>query len=207
MPQPSNPTDLASVARRRSSLGFFFLGLPLMALLALGCGSPTTSEQQANVVKEDPEGEFQWGIHRLERALRVFRPSSADGLNVTDRNLDHELFPPSDANATYTARVTITTEASFLHAKRQLRKGERPSSTDRKGLEIEDPLAEKSEVTEFIDIPGTGTNIPAVAAVRIKPRTIENKTVFDLVYRKGRWKLKEQPELDHEQMWFEYAFD
>ena len=175
-----------------------------MTLLTSGCGSPAPSEQQAET-KTDPEGEFEWGMRRLDRALRVFKPSGVNGMSVT-RELNHKLFPPGDQNPNYTAHVTVSSKTLFLHAKRIRKANENPSANQQEKSEIEDPYAEKLTVPDLVDIPGTGSQAPVAAPTRIEPRTIESETLFELVYSEGRWKLSNQPELEHEQLWFEYAF-
>ena len=178
-------------------------------LFAQGCGGSTAKQQKVQVTQEDPQGEFEWGIERLERALYEFSPSRAAGLNITERKVKHELFPPTEANPAYTARVSITTETSFLHGRRSGEKDQNPAVVREEPAAIDDPLEDEAdEVTEFIDLPGTGPQAPAAASTRIETRTLENETVFDMIYVEGQWKLTQQAELKkHEKLWFKYAFE
>jgi len=183
---------------------FFCLAAILVLSIGFSCGC--ADQPSVAVVQEDPAGEFEWGMTRLQRALRLFRPSGVDGLNVTERKVEYELIPPDDQNSNYTARVTIVSETSFLHGKRLLQKEEK--SAAQAALEFEDPLAEETdEYRKLIELPGTGPQAPAVAPTRIEPRSLDSKTVFELAYVQGHWKLTQTPEKKHEQLWFEYAFD
>ena len=84
---------------------------------ALGCEKPSVNEKPSATSLEDPVEEFEWGMRRLKRALRLFRPSAAEGL-ATKRNVEYELIPPEGKQSNYTARVTVTSATSYLHGKR-----------------------------------------------------------------------------------------
>ena len=180
----------------------------LVAILVpvLGCGGESDQSSVA-VALEDPVGEFEWGMTRLERALRIFRPSSGGGLNVTGREVVHELIPPSDNQPNYTALVTVTTKSSYLHAKRSIKKDMKSGATQ-KETEMDDLLADNTgELSKFIDVPGAGPQVASVPATKIEPRRLESQVVFEMVYLQGHWKLAAKPEEKHAQLWFEYAFD
>jgi len=118
------------------------------------------------------------------------------------------LFPPSAENPAYTARVTVTTETFFLHAKRSSTKDIKPKQATEPAPKFKDPLADPSdELNKLIDIPGTGPRAPSAAAARIDPLNMETKTVFEMAYVQGHWQLTQQPKLKHEQLWFKYAFE
>jgi len=168
-----------------------------------GCGESNTAPQPA-VIVEDPVGEFEWGMTRLERALRLFRPSAVGGLSISEREMTHELIPPNDKNSNYTALVTIVSKASFLHGKR-LKKKKETSEASKNESKIDDPLSEQDDYSKFIDIPGTGSR--PVDTPKLETRSLDSTTVFELAYLEGHWKLTKQPEKKHEQIWFEYAFD
>ena len=182
--------------------------LMLVTLGALaGCGNSNAKQQQDGPTS-DPVAEFEWGMKRLDHVLRVSKPNSSDGLHVLGRDLHHSWTPPSGENSSYTARVEVRTRTTFLHGKRSLKKEEEDQKAEQKKKpEIDDPLAPKNdELAELIDIPGVGPKAPPAAAV-IEPREVEDISVFELIYVDGRWQLTKQPELEHEQLWFKYAFD
>jgi len=178
----------------------------VVTLCSTGCEETKTAAEIAKD-RADPEGEFEWGMERLKRALRDFSPSGADGVKVTDRKVEHKFFPPDKEHPNYRARVTITTETAFLHDKRGPKEAEAEPKEDEEP-KIDDPLNDpEDEYSKVLDGAGTGPaggNKPAVA---IEPRILESETVFELAYLDGKWKLTKQPEKKHEQLWFEYAFD
>jgi len=174
-------------------------------VLAIGCGGTNSNQQQDGVIQEDPEGEFEWGMTRLKRALRLFRPSSSDGL-VTKRDVEYELIPPNNKNSNYAARVTVVSETSFLHGKRKIKK-EKKAETIKEEPKLDDPLANKEDFAEYLDIPGTGSRSPIISTPPIDTRSLDSRSIFEMVYAEGKWKLTQQPKLKHEQLWFEYAFE
>lgn len=184
-----------------SSFAFF-----LILAATLGCSNQDANKESLAVVEEDPEGEFAWGMERLERTLRLHRPTGAEGI-ITTSTLEHELTPPDDDNPRYTARVTILTKSSFMHGRREFKK-EIKQIKERKALEFEDLLdsKKKDEPIEIVDIPGAGPQASTEFVPSVESRSLDKKTVFDLVYRDGRWQLTKQPELKHELLWFKYAF-
>ncbi len=191
--------------QHRPSLFVDSFCLVMAMLLAIGCGGTNSNQQQEEVTQEDPEGEFEWGMTRLKRALRLSRPGISDGL-VTKRDVEYELIPPSGKNSNYSARVTVVSATSFLHGKRKIKKKEK-EETAKEEPKLDDPLANKEDFAEYLDIPGTGSRTPAVATAPIDTRSLDSKSVFEMVYTEGKWKLTQQPKLKHEQLWFEYAFE
>jgi hypothetical protein len=172
---------------------------------AAGCGSGS-DKQTANVVQEDPVGEFERGMTRLKHALRISRPNGSDGVSISARKVTYQLNPPDDKTPHYTASITISSEASFLHAQRKAKEKEKAPAE--KESEIDDPLADKDDdYTKYIDIPGAGPQAPAVPTPILESPTIENKSVFKMAYLNGHWMLTQTPEKKHEQLWFEYAFE
>jgi len=210
MSHPLRPLCTASVSQRPSSLcRLFCLAVTLLfgSGFSSGCGGSKADPPSTAVVHEDPAGEFEWGMTRLKRALRLFRPSGGDGLSVK-RKVEHELIPPNDKNAHFTARVTVFSKASFLHAKRKPKENKKPDAAQNEKSAFEDPLAEKDdEFSKYIDIPGTGPQESIGRAIQIKPRQLDSKSVFDLAYVDGHWKLTKTPEKKYEQLWFDYAFE
>ncbi len=172
-------------------------------MFALGCGGSNATPEPTVA---GPVAKFKFGLERLERALR-FQPSSANGIQVTKRNLDHEIFPPDDAHANYRARVTIVMESVYLHGKRSAKEDEE-SEEKAKESEIDDPLADKSvELTKLLEFPRAGPRVPAAVSPKIETRSIKNESVFELAYVEEHWQLTTKPEKKSEQLWFEYAFD
>ncbi|MGI9430107.1 MAG: hypothetical protein ACR2NM_15715 [Bythopirellula sp.] len=204
MPLSSSLTRMAT-SRRHSLMRVGYLSLATTLVLGLGCGDSQTEPLQTTGVQADPGGEFEWAMTRLERALRLFRPNSAEGL-VTKRDLKYEWFPPTDATPNFTARVTVVSETSFLHGRRErVEKEEKPS--EKKAAKLDDPLAPKEDgYAEFVDIPGVGPGAPSAPPTRISTRSLDEESVFEMAYVDGKWELTEQPKLKHEQLWFEYAF-
>lgn len=212
MDRPALTTRLAFAKRAFSFAALCRLSpamlLLLGCLLAAGCGDSKASKQQTAVAQEDPQGEFEWGVTRLKRALRLFRPSSVDGLNIIEQKVDPKFFAPSDANSQYSAQITITTKTAFLHGKRPTKKSNKKDDPSDDSSGIDDPLAEQFEDEgKLLDLPGIGPQAPVTISPRVETRSLENETVFDMVYVDGYWKLTKQPELKHEQLWFEYAFE
>ena len=194
---------LAASRRRTLWIGRHFF-LATMLVTAVGCSDNKSDSRQTVGDQQDPEGEFEWAMTRLERALRQSRPTSTEGL-VTTRDLEYELFPPSDAKPKYTARVTVVSETSFLHGQRESIKKEE-KKPEEKAPKLDDPIAPKEdEYAEFVDIPGVGPGAPPVAPTKIDTRRVDAKSVFELEYVEGTWRLAEAPEQKHEQLWFEYA--
>lgn len=176
-------------------------------LLLPGCGeSSSKSPKQQAAAETDPNAEFEWGMQRLDRALRLSRPSTSDGL-FTERKMSYEVFKPSGDTDHHTAKVTITTESEFIHGKRKVDKKEASKTDQKNELNYEDPREDKSgEVQELVDFPGVGPKAPKASAPSIEPRSLENQVVFDLAYLDEQWQLQTEPEHTYEQLWFEYAF-
>ncbi len=199
----SPPTTLAKRCFCASIAVFF---LPLFLVANLGCGDSAAKRQAVAVA--DPEGDFEFGMQRLENALWRFQPSSVGGVRITKRKLDYELFPPTDEKPDFTARVKIVTKASFLHEKRIIAKEAIAKAPKDKNAEIDNPLAEQeAEMAELAPVPGVGPQAPSVSSVKIEPRVLESESVFEMVFVGGRWELTEQPELEVEQLLFQYAFN
>jgi|GEM_PF-4999960 len=174
--------------------------------LLVGCEASDLDPSPATIVSESPEKEFAWGMERLNRALH-FRPSGTSGLSITDRQVSHELLAPDQQNPNYRARVIITTKTAYLHDKRQSPQKKLAKKKENAPI-IDDPLADpEDELAKVLEIPGTGPQTEGALSARIEPRSTVSETVFELVYREGKWQLTEQPEKTHEQLWFEYAFD
>ncbi len=146
-------------------------------------------------------------MKRLERALRLSRPSTADGM-FTQRSMDYEVIAPNGTTSYYTAKVTITTETEFIHGKRKPKNNiaeKKPESQNEAGFE--DLLAEESEAAENLtEVPGTDPNAPKAFASAVEPRTMESKAEFELAYLDEKWQLQTKPEHKYEQLWFKYAF-
>lgn len=195
----------ASAKPRKASLHAFCLAFAITSFLA-GCGVSSEKQQQAADAKQTPQAEFEWGMERLDRALQMSKPSSADGL-FTKRKMTHELFPPDENNESFTAKVTITTESSFIHGKRKVTKADNSKTASDGEPEIFDPLADKSEeLNKVVDIPGVGADAQRGATATVETRSLDKEAVFDMAYLDDKWKLISEPEHKYEQLWFEYAF-
>ena len=197
----SRPTTRTTNIPGSGSLSVGLLCLAAIQIFVPGCDS--SAKQPSVVVKEAPIEEFEWGMTLLKRILRLSRPKGVEGINVTNREIQHELFPPSDKNPNYTAVVTVVSKTNFLPGKFAREKQETPEAA--KEFTIDDPLAEKDDYSEYIKIAGTGPGTKPRA--RIETRSLDNKSVFEMTYLDGHWKLDKQPAKKHEQLWFEYAFD
>ncbi len=180
-----------------------------IVVLLPGCAGSATSTSNAPVAAEQksPDAEFEWGMKRLERALRLSRPSTSDGM-YTERSMDYELIAPNGETDYYTAKVTITTQTEFIHGKRESNK-----KTDEKKAEsqqepgYEDLLADDSEkVDTAAGVPEAGPEAPKAFAAAVEPRSIANESEFELAYLEEKWQLQTKPEHKYEQLWFEYAF-
>lgn len=179
--------------------------LLLTLLVCIGCGGSSAKQKETSLAKQTPEAQFEWGMERLDRALRMSKPSSADGL-YTERKLSHELIPPNGENQQYTATVTITTEAEFIHGRRKTEKKDKEEKEVEQNTEYKDPREQSAEVEKLIDFPGAGPKAPTAPAPIIESRSLDNETVFNLAYVDQQWKLTNEPEHKYEKLWFEYAF-
>ncbi len=210
MSHPLLPICMISDRQRPYSFVRFFCLAAIMLPglgFGIGCGGSSADQSSSSVVQDDAVGDFEWGMKRLKRALRNFRPSGDGGFFVTDRNVEDELIPPNEKTPYYTARVTVTSKGSFMHAKRGPKK-EKPEAEQDEESKIEDPLAEKDDdLSKYLDIPGTGSRSSSGGAVSVGPRELDIKSVFELAYIEGHWKLTKTPEKKYQQLWFEYAFD
>ena len=188
--------------------------ITVAVLFLVGCEKSRPVATPASVERNTPEGQFNWIMQRLERAVLDFRPSQRAGLKIGKPKINHEIFPPDDKNSYYTARVTIESETIYVHDKPLLgadrekkRQGRLKQERERRKIEqeseIDDPLAEKfmQQMEEIAAKPRT----PTVPDATIdNPRATDLK-VYDLAYLQGQWELRSEPETDHERLWFQYA--
>jgi len=202
MPHLLSPNYI-TIRRQQTCALVGLFGIAMTTMFTSGCGG-SSADQRPKVA--DPVADFEWGMERLERALRLFRPGSADGLSVTQRKLDYELFPPDGTHPSYTARVTIVTQVAYLHGKLLANKEEKPKIQEEK-QEIDDPLEDKTdEIHRLLEFPEAGPRAPAAAAPRVETRSTDSIASFELAYAEGHWRLTQAPEKKHEASWFEYAF-
>ncbi|MEM8946906.1 MAG: hypothetical protein AAGD11_17155 [Planctomycetota bacterium] len=189
----------------RYAIGPQLIVLTLATICLPGCGG-TSASQRAEQAKNLPKKQFEWGMERLQRALRLSRPSTADGL-YTERKMTYELIEPTDDSDRFTAKVTVTTAAEFIHGRRKVGAGEDGEASSEDKPQPEDPLSDKSdELTKLLDLPGAGPQAPTAPAPIIEPRSLDSEAVFELAYLGGKWSLQTEPEHRYEKMWFEYAF-
>jgi hypothetical protein len=153
-------------------------------------------------------------MQRLERAVLDFRPSQRSGLLIGMPKITHELFPPDATQTQYEARVTIESEAAYVHDRSLLateREKKRLESLEREKAqrkfelqsEIEDPLTE--QFLEQIEEIAAKPRILRMPEAVIETQQASDRKVYDLAYLKGRWELQTELETDHERLWFEYA--
>lgn len=179
-----------------------------------GCDEVSNSaqpaSQQSAQAGPDPVGDFEWGIERLERALRVFRPRGGDGVAVTERKVEHELFPPHDTVDHYTARIVVTSETAFIHGQRAMEEKLQSQEKQEQSLQedVEALLDRKDdESAKMIDLKNVGPQAPDAPAADVDTRSVDNRTVFELAFLDGRWKLTNEPKFEYEKEWFKYAFE
>ncbi len=160
------------------------------------------------------EDDFYWAMERMEHAMERFQPSSSLGLRIK-RELNYQLFPPSQDEADYTARVTIATRTVFTHdapSKVQERKEaqEKKAKAAAEKLGLEDPYgpADDGPVDEALLPDG---NMPAELPVsevpdpRLPTHELKEDKEYLLRYADEQWNLESSELEETERMWFEYA--
>ena len=188
--------------------------LTVAVMFSLGCEKSRPAAPSTSVSRDSPEGQFDWAMQRLERAVLDFRPSRRAGLRIGNQKISHELFPPDATRSHYTARVTIESKTQYVHdqqllaskrdEKRQERlKQEKARRKFEQESEIEGPLAESfMEQMEEIAAEPRLQDAPEVLIENLEKSDLK---VFDLAYLKGRWELQTEPKTEYERLWFEYA--
>lgn len=192
----------------------------LLALIGLlpGCSERAPVIQSERIDTSTPVGQFEWAMTKLERAVIEFQPSAADGLQVGERKVSYEVFPPSTDVDHYTARVVIESETLYVHdepledleKQREERRRARAREDFSKQVETEesaaledlDPL-DKRFVAQMEDIATKPR--PRMPEPILETPQMSDRKVYQLAYRDDRWQLESETDSDHERLWFEYA--
>jgi len=197
------------------SLGGWFVvrclllsGLVSSLLWTLGCGTSnrSTPTKSAGTIAEE---DFQWAMERLNRAVKEFQPPSTLGIFVK-REMNYEMFPPSEDSEYYTATVTISSKTTYDHnltddplegVERQEKKPRQqefdPEVFSLPGEEGSDPEIER--------IPGIAFDAVQIEEPELSAREITETDEYDLVYKDDRWQLVDDIDVEHVKLWFEYA--
>jgi hypothetical protein len=210
--RPSNL--LESIAKLRG-LG----GLALVLALSFGCEERKPDIPSERVDTSTPEGQFEWAMQKLERAVVEFQPSSVDGLRVGERRVSYEIFPPDDKRKHLSARVTIESEMVYVHEmpakslkeQREEQRRERARANFEQQVKSNDPL-EATEVDPLeqkflsqMEEMATESRGPRISEPVLETPELSDSKVYELAYLDSRWQLQTKPETDHERLWFEYA--
>jgi hypothetical protein len=185
-----------------------------VVMLSHGCSQSQPASPSTATSGNSPAGQFEWVMQRLERAVLDFRPSQRSGLMISTPKITHELFPPDATRTHYEARVTIESEAAYVHDRSLLASGLEKKRQERlerekaqrkfeQQSEIEDPLAE--QFMEQMEEIAAEPRIPRIPEAVIETQQASDRKAYELAYLKGRWELQTEPETDHERLWFEYA--
>lgn len=198
-----------------NSCATFALAILLLGALTLsvGCG-PEMPVPPPKVFGSTAEEDFDWVMERMKHAMERFQPDSSSGLSMK-RELDYELFPPSEKNRRYTARVTMSTrtvfraEAPDINAQRRRAKAKKEAAE----IKLDDPYTMPGEenadedAVPIPDIPLANLNNPEIADPRIPIQELKEKKEYLLEYVDGQWRLKTEGLEESEQMWFDYALE
>lgn len=184
--------------------------LLLFVVVLAGCGSPEMPVPPPRESTNPAEDDFVWAMERMEHALSMFQPPSNLGLSVK-RNFDYKLIPPSDSQPNYTARVTISTRATFNHAAtssaRERKRAEKKRAAN--GLELDDPYGLPGDpVAEDelgIHVPSVELPNREVPEPNLPAQKLDEKKVYLLEYIDKRWQLQTDSLEENERMWFDYA--
>ena len=195
-----------------------FLCLAFFVVLSFGCGESRRTIPTMQIRTDTPEGKFDWVMQRLERAVLDFSPVQRAGLHFGRRNVTHQLFPPTEERAHYTAVVKIQSEAAYVHDKplevvdkekeRQKRRQAMRRFNQQAGIDDPDdgtfdPLANK--FTSQIEDLAAETEPLRVRKTEIETPRVEDIKEYELAYLDERWQLQTEVETDYERLWFEYA--
>ena len=197
----------------------FRLNLILCLLsVCLGCSGEASTPSTNHASVNTPQGQFEWAMQRLERAILDFGPSGSSGLIAGNRRISHELFEPEGESGHYTALVTVTTEATYVpdtlpsvvdkekareKKREKMRKMEALNRIDGSENEVFDPLADRfSQQMEDLAAEGGG---PTKTAPLIEAPTTEETKIYELAYLEDRWQLQTEVSTEHEELWFQYA--
>lgn len=175
---------------------------------AAGCQRKPSATTSADVAAPDPKAIFDEFFktfrHEIVSDLPQFATMKDGNFSSlkTNRTVSHELFPPTDADATYRANITIKTETQFTF---------RPAQKEG-GADQEDDGKTTDESPE-----GSGFGLPALGGFEelgvvgpaaspgegfpagpLPPQKNEDEQVYELAFENGRWVLKTEPDPETE---------
>jgi hypothetical protein len=193
----------------------FFRGLALTVAVAasIGC-EPEMPTPPPKAFGSSAEEDFNWAMERMKHAIERFRPASSLGLSVK-RDLDYELFPPSEKKANYTARVTISTRTVFRadtpSAAAQSRRAQAKKEAAK--IKLDNPFKLPGEelagedAIPVPDVPLAELDNPEIADPRVPIQELKEKREYLLEYVDGKWQLEAKDLEENEQIWFDYALE
>lgn len=196
----------------RPSLIVPFSCIFVSLLLSIGCEGSRSSVSGSKKPVDPAKADFDWAMERLRRAIETFTPPAGLGLRVK-RKLSFELFPPSELKTDYTAKVIVESKSAFEPRRftsdidDELKQAE-ASRLEAADSALVDEFSEKREndPTAFLnELPKNSQWKPKTTGSLVKAPSINERSVYELVYLDERWQLVTQPEAKHEQLWFEYA--
>ena len=186
--------------------------------IASGCSDEVQSIPASPVERNSPEGQFEWFIQRLERAVLDFSSSQTSGLSISNRTLDSELIPPSQEVDYYRAKVTISYEAAYVpesiptivdkdkeeeKRREKMRRMESYSGLEDDPDQPMDPLADKFR-TEMEDL-AASSRLPARSPDILETPNLKDTKVYELAYHNDQWEVVTELESESEKLWFDYA--
>jgi len=192
--------------------------LLVLLIAGIGCGKTDARRPRMTITDETPESRLDWVMERLNRVAH--RSSQSEGGLRIRQTITHQLFPPTESVAHYTAQITIESTTFFLPVRPKS-----PEATEKPGIFgskqkilkrnplVFDPAAPPRNeplvdpMAEFRDLAGTINDKPLTVDARVPPRKQSEKKVYPLAYRDDYWQLTEQPESEYEQLLFEYALE
>ena len=195
------------------------LSIALLAFAVLGCEKRYASLPPGRIDTSTPEGQFEWVMQRLERTvLDTGWGDRSAGLRIANREIKHDLFPPTSEKSHYTASVTITSVKGYVPEEplqlideekvMKKRRREIKRIKERAGFEDPDegefdPLASKFQ--SQMDELAARHQGPTRRLETLDTPTTKEEKIYELAFRDGRWELETEVQTEHERLWFEYA--
>ena len=197
-----------------------YLLLVLILFTGIACDKPRPALPPRRIDTATPEGKFEWAMQRLERAVLDFTSGQRSGLHIGNREIAHELFPPTADSKRYTARVVITSEQSYVPSeplgsideeeilekrRREIKRfNERAGIEDPEDTEF-DPIARRFQ-SQMDDLTARHSG-PTRRFNNLDTPELKVEQVYELVFRENRWQLETEVETEHERLWFDYALE
>jgi len=209
MGRPSNGFSSKQPTRIWSVVSNLCLLSP--ALLGIGCETSRSDISSSQQLEDSAKEDFDWAMMRLRRAIETFTPPASLGLKMT-RKLSYELIPPDATRPHYTAQVIVNSKTAyqpkrfFSTTEGDFKQDETSRSGDTSAFaeRLQADRANNPAASPEGHLEGTQTKALVVDALVDAP-SIEERIVYELIYRDERWQLETLPDSKHEQMWFEYA--